>query len=86
MKIINKKKFIRSISLTIGLIVFILCVLINISFSHTETNYKKLVIISGDTLWTIAKSEKRENIYFENKDIRDIIDEIKSINHLTSSN
>jgi len=83
MKIVNKKKFIRSVSL---LIIFIILLLINTSFSHTETNYKKISVISGDTLWSIAKQEKNNNGYFKNKDIRDIIDEIKYINNLSSSN
>ena len=86
MKIVNKKKFIRSTSVTIGLIVFILLILINTSFSHTETTYKTISVISGDSLWSIAKYEKENNIYFENRDIRYIVDEIKYINNLTTSN
>lgn len=86
MKIVNKKKFIRSMSITIGLIIFIILLLINTSFSHTETNYKKVSVISGDTLWTIAKFEKDNNSYFEDKDIRYIVDEIKYINNLNTSN
>lgn len=86
MKKVNKKKFIRSISITIGLIVFIILTLINTSFSHTETVYKKVDVISGDTLWSIAKYEKTHNLYFEDKDIRDIVDEIKCLNNLNSSN
>lgn len=86
MKIVNKKKFIRSISITIGLVVFIILILINTSFSHTEIVYKKVAIISGDTLWSIAKHEKNNNLYFEDKDIRDIVDEIKFLNNLNSSN
>ena len=82
----NKKRFIRSTSITIGLIVFIILILINTSFSHTETVYKKVNVISGDTLWSIAKYEKTNNLYFEDKDIRDIVDEIKFLNNLNSSN
>lgn len=86
MKIINKKKFIRSISIIIGLIIFIILMLVNISFSHTEVSYKQIYISSGDTLWNIAKYEKENNIFFEDKDIRYIIDEIKYINNLNTSN
>lgn len=85
MKIVNKKKFIRSISVTIGLIIFIILMLSNISFSHTENTYKEISVGSGDTLWNIAKFEKNNNLYFEDKDIRDIVYEIKYINHLNSS-
>ena len=86
MRIVNKKKFIRSMSITIGLIIFIILMLANISFSHTEVNYKEIAISSGDTLWSIAKYEKNNNDYFENRDIRDIVDEIKYLNHLKNSN
>ena len=86
MRRLNKKKFIRSMSITIGLIIFIILLLANISFSHTEVNYKELAVSSGDTLWSIAKYEKNNNDYFENRDIRDIISEIKYLNNLSNSN
>ena len=86
MKIVNKKKFIRSITITISLIIFMILLLSNIGFSHTHTKYKEISICSGDTLWNIAKYERNNNEYFKNNDIRDIVDEIKYLNHLTSSN
>lgn len=86
MKIVNRKRFITSISITIGVIFFIILLFVNISFSHAETNYKKIAVSCGDTLWNIAKYEKTNNEYFENKEIRDIIDEIKYTNHLSTSN
>ena len=86
MKIVNKKKFIRSISITISSVIFMILLLANISFSHTEVSYKEITTSSGDTLWSIAKYEKNNNDYFENRDIRDIVDEIKYLNHLTNSN
>lgn len=86
MKIINMKKVARSISIIVGLIVFIILFINNISFSHTEINYKKIDIISGDTLWSIARFEQCNNPYFENKNIRDIVDEIKYVNKLNNSN
>lgn len=86
MKRVNKVKFIRSTIMTIGLVIFIILLLTNISFSHTEIIYKEIAISSGDTLWNIAKYEKNNNAYFEDKDVRDIIAEIKYINNLNSSN
>lgn len=86
MERINKKKFIRSMSITFGLLIFIILVLANISFSHTEINYKEVSVCSGDTLWSIAKYEKNNNDYFESKDIRDIVAEIKKLNNLNNSN
>ena len=86
MRIVNMKKFIRSISITISSVIFMILMLANISFSHTEVSYKEITTSSGDTLWSIAKYEKNNNDYFENRDIRDIVDEIKYLNHLTNSN
>lgn len=86
MKIVNKKKFIRSLSISISFIVFIIILFINTSFSHTEIKLKTVYISSGDSLWSIAKYEKINNVYFENKETRDIIDEIRYINNLENSN
>lgn len=84
MKIVNKRKFIRSIS-TIGVIIFIMLIFANISLSHTETKFKMMSVVSGDTLWSIARLEKSNNEYFKDKEIRDIVDEIKYINNLSDS-
>ena len=86
MRRINKRKFIRSMSITIGLIIFLILMLSNVSFSHTEVGYKEIAVSSGDTLWSIAKYEQDNNIYFESKDVRDIIAEIKLLNNLNNSN
>lgn len=86
MRKINKIKFIRSISITIGLIIFLILMLSNVSFSHTEISYKEIAVSSGDTLWSIARYEQNNNDYFEDKDVRDIIDEIKFLNNLSNSN
>ena len=85
MKIVDKRKFVRSICVTIGLIVLLILMLSNISFSHTEVSYKEIAISEGDTLWNIAKYEKNNNMYFKDKDIRDIVDEIKQTNDLVNS-
>ena len=50
-----------------------------------ETNYKKIYVSSGDTLWNIAQEQKSTNQYFEDKDIRTIVDEIKYTNNLNTS-
>ena len=86
MKRINKRKFIRSTSITIGLIILLILMLSNISFSHTEIKYKEIAVSSGDTLWNIAKYEQNNNLYFEDKDVRDIVAEIKLLNNLKTSN
>lgn len=86
MKIVDKRKFIRSLMIIGIFIVLIGFVFINKSFSHSEISYKKLYVSSGDTLWNIAKLEKNSNSYFENKDIRDVVEELKVTNNLTNSN
>lgn len=40
---------------------------------------KTVYVIQGDTLWTIAKREQICNPYYEDKDIRDIVYELKKL-------
>lgn len=40
---------------------------------------------TGDTLWSIAKQEQESNEYYTNKDIRDIIQDIKITNSIIDS-
>ena len=40
---------------------------------------------SGDTLWSIAEQQVSNNKYFENKDIREVVSELKSINNISNS-
>ena len=73
-------------SIVIGMFIALLLLFMKTSLSHTETNYKKVAVIKGDTLWSIAKYEKENNGYYQEIDIREIIAEIKSINQLKTSN
>ena len=86
MKIVDKKKFVKSLILIFAFIMFIGFIFINKSFSHSEVGYKTVYVSSGDTLWNIAKLEKNNNAYFEDKDIRDVVEVLKNTNNLTSSN
>lgn len=86
MKIVDKRKFIRSLIVIGGIILLISFIFANKTFSHSETSYKKIYVSSGDTLWNIAQQQKNTNLYFEDKDIRSIIDEIKYTNNLNTSN
>jgi len=86
MKRTNMTKSLKISSIIIGIAIFLILILSNISFSHTQIIYKEIAISSGDTLWSIAKYEKNNNMYFEAQDLRDIIDEIKYINNLKNSN
>lgn len=85
-KIINHRKFRRRVIL----IVFILCCIVfnikNSASSEAKIEYKTITVSSGDTLWTIAQREQERNKYYEEKDVREIISDIKDINNLKSSN
>lgn len=84
MKIVNKTKFIRSsiiLTILIGLIVFFA----TNTYSNVETKYKEEYIYAGDTLWSIAQEELENNKYFEGKDIRYVVNELKKINNLSNS-
>lgn len=84
MKIVNKAKFIR----TISILIILVCIVIIFSkntYSNGEISYKENYIYAGDTLWSIAKYEIENNKYFENKDIRNVVDELKTINNFSNS-
>lgn len=81
----NKKKFIRSILIIVVLTVGIVLIMTNRSESHQEVAYKTLAVASGDTLWNIAEKEKKNNSYYKDNDVRDIIRDIKAVNKLDSS-
>ena len=79
-KIVNKRKCIIRGTLIIGALYFIICS--STTLSKTEEKYNKMLVSSGDTLWSIAKEEQINNPYYESKDIRYIINDIKTINNL----
>lgn len=84
-KIVNKKKFLRSCILLMGII--IVAVLgINHTYSKTEISYKEDYIIKGDTLWSIAENEVHTNNYYKNQDIRKVMFEIKQLNNIKNEN
>ena len=86
LKIINHRKFRKRFIL----IVFILCCIVfnikNSASSEAKIEYKTITVSNGDTLWTIAEKEQKRNKYYEEKDVREIISDIKAINNLQSSN
>ncbi|MCI9016088.1 MAG: LysM peptidoglycan-binding domain-containing protein [Clostridia bacterium] len=86
MKIVNLSKFVRSIILLLGICILFCLFINNTSFSYGDIQYKYIYVSNGDTLWKIAKEEKDNNKYYSNKDIRDIVDNIKYLNKLENSN
>ena len=85
MRIVNRIKFVRSVSILL-IIICLLLILAKSTYSKVEIIYKEEYVYAGDTLWSIAKQQSMYNKYFENKDIRNIIDELKNINNLIDSN
>ncbi|MDE5831067.1 MAG: LysM peptidoglycan-binding domain-containing protein [Clostridia bacterium] len=85
MVIKSKKKLIRSTFVIIGLTIGLVLIMTGKTFSHQDLTYKKVAVVSGDTLWEIAKEEKENNDYYKDNDIRDIIANIKMVNNLKSS-
>lgn len=65
------------------LIIIFLCN--NISLSEKSIEYKKIYTSYGDTLWSIAKEQKENNIYYKDKSLQYIINDIKDINKLKKS-
>ena len=80
LRIVNRKKFIFNMSLIVGIV---FCIIFgSTTLSKSSEKYNTLVVSEGDTLWAIAKEEQQNNPYYENKDIRYIVNDIKAINHL----
>ena len=81
MKIVNRKKFVKSLIIMFGLLA-IAIIGIQKTYCKEKIVYKEDYIVEGDTLWSIAQNEINTNEYYKNKDIRDVMYEIKTINHI----
>ena len=82
MRIKNIGKFIRSVVIMSILLLAGSLLVVNSALSHEELEYKKMYTSQGDTIWTIAKEEKGQNSYYQNKDVRYIVNDLKEINHI----
>lgn len=85
MKIVNKGKFIKTNLILIIIVGAIIGFTTN-TYSNVETKYKEEYVCTGDTLWSIAQEELENNKYFEGKDIRYVVNELKNVNNLASAN
>lgn len=89
MKIVNMKKFVRSVLILIGVIVALIIFFPKATLSHNEkehSNYETISVAQGDTLWAIASYQQENNPYYTEKDVRDIVSELKKINQLSNAN
>ena len=73
----NKKRF--SIFISILVLITLTTILTNTAYGFKQPQYDLVVVRNGDTLWDIAA---RSNT---NKDIREFIYEIKTVNNLAGS-
>lgn len=85
MRKLNMKKIIRLSVIVSILAVLVLLFIHSTSLSYEEVEYREVYVSSGDTLWSIAKSEQESNNYYKGKDVREIIFDIKKVNNLSSS-
>ena len=85
MRIVNKTKFIRS-NLILAILISSIVIFATKAYSNVETKYKEEYVCAGDTLWSIAQEELENNKYFEGKDIRYVVNELKNVNNLASAN
>ena len=85
MKIINKKRFIIS-NLILFSFIFMLIYMAKGTFSTNIINYTETYIEEGDTLWEIALIQQKNNEYYKDKEIREIVNDLKKVNNLKKSN
>lgn len=86
LKIVNKRKFITSMSILIFIVLTSGSVVMSAKTNNDKIYYEKIYINEGDTLWNIAEDEKENNEYYFGKDVRYIIYDLKKINNLKDSN
>ena len=56
------------------------------TFSTNIINYTETYIEEGDTLWKIALIQQKNNEYYKDKEIREIVNDLKKVNNLKKSN
>ena len=72
MKIVNMKKFIRSILIILGILALCSIFITNPSLSRGDVEYKTIYVMQGETLWGIA-TELQSSSYYNGRDVRFII-------------
>ncbi len=85
MKKSNVKRVMKLSIVMVVLVIISLLFIHSTSLSYKDTQYREIYVCSGDTLWDIAKYEQQNNDYYKEKDIREIIFDIKKANNLSSS-
>lgn len=73
MRIVNKKRFIISITILMALII----TLFNNCFAVKKVETEDYIVINGDTLWSIATEYKHEK-----QDIREYVYQLRKLNNI----
>lgn len=82
------KKYKKQISYLVILIVLILLGILlfnSKTYSSATIQYREEIVCKGDTLWNIANNEIENNKYFQNKDTREVVYELKKVNNLSNA-
>ena len=85
MKITNKKRFIIS-NLILLSIIFMLIYMSKGTLSTSIVSYTETYVEEGDTLWQNEKRQQNNNEYYKDKEIREIVSNLKKVNNLKTSN
>lgn len=67
------------------IVVILLYSIFNNTYSYKDIKYRTIKVSPGETLWDIATIEKYNNEYYKNMDIREIVNQIRTINNLETS-
>lgn len=73
MRIVNKKRFIISITILMALII----TLFNNCFAVKKVETEDYIVTNGDTLWSIAAEYKHEK-----QDIREYVYQLRKLNNI----
>lgn len=73
LRIVNKKRFVTSISILIVIIISIF----NCVFATKTVEYENYTVAQGDTLWSIASENKKVG-----QDVREYIYELREVNNM----
>ncbi len=73
MRIINKRRFVTSVSIFALAIISVL----NLCFAKAEVETEDYIVSAGETLWSIASENKKDG-----QDIREYIYELRQLNNL----
>ncbi len=86
MRRLNIRRIVKLSIIIAILLILALSFIHSTSLSYENIKYSEIYVSSGDTLWSIAKTEQERNNYYKGRDIREIIFDIKKVNNLSNSN